>query len=69
MVHFFGDPQVFFQILEMNEEIHFSLKSDFIVDVRFELTTNDPVDYRLRDLLRQAGWTLSSDRLADRSAY
>ena len=24
------------------EEIHFSLKSVFMVDVRFELTTNDP---------------------------
>ena len=25
-----------------HEEIHFSLKSVFMVDVRFELTTNDP---------------------------
>ena len=31
------------QVLDMNnEEIHFSLKSVFMVDVRFELTTNDP---------------------------
>ena len=29
------------QILDM-EEIRFSLKSVFMVDVRFELTTNDP---------------------------
>ena len=31
------------QVLDMNnEEIHFSLKSVFMVEVRFELTTNDP---------------------------
>ena len=26
----------------LHEEIHFSLKTVFMVDVRFELTTNDP---------------------------
>ena len=29
-------------IRDRHEEIHFSLKSVFMVDVRFELTTNDP---------------------------
>ena len=36
-----GDPgRVIRQIL--HEEFHFSFKSVFMMDVRFELTTNDP---------------------------
>ena len=31
-----------YQILDIHEEIRFSLKSVFMVDVRFELTTTDP---------------------------
>ena len=31
-----------FQILDIHEEIHLCFKSVFMVDVRFELTTNDP---------------------------
>ena len=38
-----GDPgTVIYQILHIHEEIHFSFKNVFMVDVRFELTTNDP---------------------------
>ena len=37
-----GDPgRVIYQIIDMSK-FTFSLKSVFIVDVRFELTTNDP---------------------------
>ena len=35
-----GDPGR--MIYQIHEEIRFSLKSVFMVDVRFELTTNDP---------------------------
>ena len=38
-----------------HEEIHFSLKSVFMVDVRFELTTNDPWSCRRRHIVRQQG--------------
>ena len=45
-----GDPGgVIYQIL--HEGIHFSLKSVFMVDVRFELTSNDPWSCRRRHLL------------------
>ena len=38
-----GDPgTVIYQILDIHEEINFSLNSVFMVDVRFELTTNEP---------------------------
>ena len=42
-VSIFGDTEVFFQILG-HEESHFLffLKAFFVVDARFELTTNDP---------------------------
>ena len=36
-----GDPgRVMHQILDIHEEIHFTLKSVFMVDVRFELKTS-----------------------------
>ena len=34
--------QKHFSDYDIHKETHFSLKSDFMVDVRFELTTNDP---------------------------
>ena len=37
-----GDPgRVIYQVLDMRK-FTFSIKSVFMVDVRFELTTNDP---------------------------
>ena len=40
------------------EEIHISLKSDFIVGLRFELRTNDPwtVDDATRDVISPLGF-------------
>ena len=35
------DPEVFFRFVDMRK-FTFLLKSVFVVDVRFELTTNDP---------------------------
>ena len=37
-----GGPVVFFRFLTCGKKIRFSFKSVFVVDVRFELTTNDP---------------------------
>ena len=45
-----GDPgRVIYQMLDMKFTTRYSLKSVFMVDVRFELTTNDPwsVDARV----------------------
>ena len=49
----------------LHEEIHFSLKRAFIMDVRFELTTNDPWSTKpfLRALLRWAIGMRLTDRL------
>ena len=49
-----------------HEEIRFSLKSVFMVDVRFELTTNDPWSCRRRHLWKALVRWATGKRLTNR---
>ena len=57
---FSGDPgRVIYQTADScHEEIHFSLKSVYMVDVRFELTTKDPwsVDDAICEVISPLGY-------------
>ena len=62
----FLGPQGEYLLDYWREKIHFSLKSIFMVDVRFELTTNDPWSCRRRHLWKALVRWATGKRLTNR---